>query len=254
MLHLLRQLTGIVLVLMVASSAHAELSRRDIARIIEQARKDSQKMTVPVNKHEKEGKEAAKRVADYYHSPEFQKRIEEQKQCIQEGFKRYQKPWQKQIEEAKPETGDFEPGEKIWLLLSSSMPDETVNTYIADLDRIKEPGIEMIMRGMPRGLANIRSMGKASWFARVFKKNLGCNDEGRREPCPRYEKVSVGMKPGVFTRYNITAVPAVIFEQGENSFVIQGDAGLDYLLEQINKEAKNKNLSRVIAKLRGKNG
>ena len=46
-------------------------------------------------------------------------------------------------------------------------------------------------------------------------------------------------------------MPAIVYEHDGNSFLIQGDAGLDYLLEKINREAKSKGLAGLIKKIRG---
>jgi hypothetical protein len=59
------------------------------------------------------------------------------------------------------------------------------------------------------------------------------------------------LKPSLFARYVVTKVPAVIYEHEGYSFLIQGDTGLDYLLERINREVKSTGLTGLIKKIRG---
>jgi hypothetical protein len=42
-----------------------------------------------------------------------------------------------------------------------------------------------------------------------------------------------------------------VYENEDNAYSIQGDAGLDYLLERINREAKSATLASLIKKMRG---
>jgi predicted DsbA family dithiol-disulfide isomerase len=68
--------------------------------------------------------------------------------------------------------------------------------------------------------------------------------------CRRYQ-VPIKIDPTLFERYGITRVPAVVYAGEKDSFKIQGDAGLDYLLERINRDAKSTTLAKLINQLRG---
>ena len=52
---------------------------------MEQARKDAEQMTLPVNKYTEEGLKAAQETSDLFHSPEFQDKIKCAEQRIGKG-------------------------------------------------------------------------------------------------------------------------------------------------------------------------
>ena len=225
----------------------------EVSRIMKKARKDVEKMTLPVNKYNEQGLKAAKETADLFHSPEFQERIQcEQQRLEKEVFVDFTKPWKKKTRqraaEQKEQAGSLAAGEKVFLFISSSVPDETVHSYIAALDRAGDPHLSMVMRGFVGGVARARARKDQSYFGRILKKQLDC--PRTQTPCERYQ-VSIRLKPSLFTRYGITKVPAVIYQHDKDSFLIQGDAGLDYLLEKINREAKSTGLTKLIKKIRG---
>ena len=220
---------------------------------MKKARKDAEKMTLPVNKYSKQGWKAAEETADLFHSPEFQERVQcEQQRLEKEVFADFTKPWKKKAGQRaagqKEQAGSLEAGEKVFLFISSSVPDETVHAYIAALSRAEEPHLSLVMRGFVGGMARARATKDQSYFGRILKKELDC--PRTQTPCERYQMV-IRLKPSLFTRYGITKVPAVIYEHDGNSFLIQGDAGLDYLLEKINREAKSTGLTKLIKKIRG---
>ena len=169
-----------------------------------------------------------------------------------EVFAGYTRPWKKKVGQTtagqKEQAGSLEAGEKIFLFISSSVPDETVHAYLSALDRAGEPHLSLVMRGLVGGMARARARKDQSYFGRILKKQLDC--PRTQTPCERY-KVAIRLKPSLFTRYGITKVPAVIYEHEKNSFLIQGDPGLDYLLEKINREVKSKGLASLIKKIRG---
>jgi type-F conjugative transfer system pilin assembly protein TrbC len=220
---------------------------------MKKARNDAEKMDLPVNQYREQGLKAAEETANLFHSPEFQERVQcEQQQLEKEVFAGYTKPWKKKIRqktaEQKGVTGSLAAGEKVFLFISSSVPDETVHAYIADFDRAGDPNLSLVMRGFVGGMARARAKKGQSYFGRILKKELDC--PRTQTPCERYQ-VAIRLKPSLFTKYGITKVPAVIYEHDKNSFLIQGDAGLDYLLEKINREAKSTGLTSLIKKMRG---
>ena len=225
----------------------------DVSRIMKKARSDAEKIILPVNQYNERGLKDAKETADLFHSPEFQERVQcEQQRLEKEVFTDFIKPWKKKIRqttaEQKEQVGNLAAGEKIFLFISSSIPDETVHAYITDLDKAGDPHFALVMHGLVGGLAQVRAKKGQSYFSRIMKKELDCPKA--KTPCERYQ-VPIRLKPSLFTRYGITKVPAVVYEHDGNSFLIQGDAGLEYLLERINREVKSKGLASLIKKIRG---
>lgn len=230
-----------------------DLAESDASRIMKKARKDAEKITLPVNQYNEQGLKATEETANLFHSPEFQQRIQcEQQRLEKEVFADFTKPWKKKtrqtVAEQKGSVGSLAVGEKVFLFISSSIPDETVHAYVADLAKAGDPHLSLVMRGFVGGMAKARAKKGQSYFGRILKKELDC--PRTHTPCERYQ-VAIRLKPSMFTRYGITKVPAVIYEHDGNSFLIQGDTGLDYLLERINREVKSTGLTGLIKKIRG---
>jgi type-F conjugative transfer system pilin assembly protein TrbC len=230
-----------------------DLAESEVSRIMKKARNDAEKMNLPVNQYGEQGLKAAEETASLFHSPEFQERVQcEQQRLEKEVFADYTKPWKKKTRQRatkqKGSVGSLAAGEKVYLFISSSIPDETVHAYIAALDKAGGPHLSLVMRGFVGGMARARARKGQSYFGRILKKELDCSRT--QTPCDRYQ-VPIRLKPSLFTKYGITRVPAVIYEHDKNSFLIQGNAGLDYLLERINQEAKSTGLTSLIKKMRG---
>ena len=255
MLYLLRQL---ILACFILCSFpwpnHAQdLNESDVSLLMKKARADAEKMTLPVNKYSEEGLKAAEETSRFFHSPEFQERVQcEQRRLEEEVFGQYTAPWKRKIQQteakrAKPQ-GSLAAGEKIFLLISSSVPDETVHAYIATIDKAADPNVSLVMRGIVGGMAVARAHKGQSYFSRILKKELDC--PRTEKPCERYE-VPIHVQPSLFTRYGITEVPAVVYEHDGNAFLIQGDVGLDFLLERINRKVESASMTNLIKKIRG---
>ena len=234
-------------------SCAVEMGESDVSRIMQKARKDAKKMHLPVNRYQEDGMKAAEKTSKLFHSSVFQERIQcEQQRLEKEVFANFTKQWKKKARktaiEQKGPVGSLAANEKVYLFISSSMPDETVHAYIADLDRVSDTNVALVMRGLVGGIAKARAKKGQSYFGRIMKKELDC--PRNQTPCERYQ-IAIRLKPSLFIKYGITKVPAVIYEHDGNSFLIQGDAGLDYLLERINREAKSTDLTNLIKKIRG---
>jgi len=234
-------------------SCAVEMGESQVSRIMKKARKDAKKMNLPVNKYSEQGLKSAEETAKFFHSPEFQERIQcEQQRLEKEVFADFTKPWKKKTRqmttEQKGPIDSLAANEKVYLFISSSIPDETVHAYIADLDKVSDTNVALVMRGLVGGIAKARAKKGQSYFSRIMEKELDC--PRTQTPCERYQ-VPILLKSLLFTKYGITRVPAVIYEHDGNSFLIQGDTGLDYLLERINREVKSKGLTGLIKKIRG---
>ena len=234
-------------------SCAVEMGESDISRIMKKAREDAEKINLPVNRYQEDGMKAAEKTSKLFHSPAFQERIQcEQQRLEKEVFADYTKPWKRKVRqtaiEQKGPIDSLAADEKVYLFISSSIPDETVHAYIVNLDKVADPNVSLVMRGLVGGIAKERAKKGQSYFSRIMKKELDC--PRTQTPCERY-KVPILLESSLFTKYGITGVPAVAYEHDDNSFLIQGDAGLDYLLEKINREAKSTGLASLIKKIRG---
>ncbi len=222
-------------------SCFGEIDADEINTIVSEAEKNAKKMSIPVNKFTSQGMKAARKSAADYHSKEFQQTIKEHKSRLtQEVFKEYTENWTPHRN--KEEVGQLE-HEQIYVFLSSSIPIEIIQEWIALMSKIKTDKISFVMKGVPGGLQNI----DREWFERLYRKDDNCNP--LRKDC-EYNEYSIKIKPVLFKKYQIIAVPAVIIETEQSSYLLSGDAGLDYMIEQINRHIKSEGLTQLIKEMR----
>lgn len=248
MLYMLR-LTFFVFLFAGLSLAQAdEVSlEQKVQAVMEKARAEGKQMTLPVNKHAEAGQKAAKEAAARFYSPEFQEKLScEQQRLKTEVFQEHVIPWENKKEAMKRErearAGNLGESEKVYLFFSSSVPVATMHTYLSTIASIGDPNVIPVMRGLVQDKSN-----RVRYFSQVLQEDLSCRDS--QQPCKRYE-VAIKLKPSLFGKYDITRVPAVVYAKGEKAFLVQGDAGLDYLLERINREAKSAGLEGLINTMR----
>lgn len=256
MLYLLRLIFFVLFFLAGAGSSYALAEnivssglKNDISNLLEKARDNSSNMSLPANKHAEKGQKAAQQTTDKFYSPELQKKITcEQQRLEKEMFQDFIQPWK----EKKPDknkdqaeqAGHLSETEKVYLFISSSMPDETVHAYLATIERITDPRLLPVTRGLVRGIHNRHAHTK--YFSQILKKDPSCIDQKQpKEICQRL-KVAITVNPLLFAKHNISGVPAVVYTNREKVFIIHGDAGLDYLLERINREVKSATLASLI--------
>ncbi|MBI1823814.1 MAG: hypothetical protein HYR80_06875, partial [Nitrospirae bacterium] len=148
--------------------------------------------------------------------------------------------------------------ERIYLFVSSSIPQRTLRNYVRTIADLDDPNIYIVLRGFIGGMKTVAPTQK--FIGDLIKKNPDCVGE-----CPSYQ-VNTIIDPLLFRRYAITTVPSVVYvpfiqmdgagSEGlvENAAVSQfdtvhGDAPLDVLLEEINKKRQSGTLEGLISKL-----
>jgi hypothetical protein len=247
MLYLLPMKIFLVFLILGLGACHSAVQAGDVSALLERAEQEAEKITLPINVFQNERMKAAQDTAKIFHSPEFQERIRcEEQRLEKEIFSGYTAPWQKKVKEAEQEIeqGLLAKGEKIYLFFSSSVPLETMQAYIAAIAKAGDSNMIPLMRGWAGGLSATEA--NTEYFTRLLQKDSACR--GTSEPC-QYYQVKIGLQPSFFTQYGITRVPAVVYVNDHSAYRIQGDAGLDYLLERINREAKSSTLGNLIEAL-----
>ena len=215
--------------------------REKVEKVLEQAGKLRETMTVPENSHAQEGLEAARRMAEQFNSPAFQ----EQVRCQMERIQQSGAPQEQAMKTQGNSTLTTQ--ESIFLFLSSSLPESVVNRYLIDIGRTGEQRIMPVLFGLPQGLEGKRF--NADYFSRMMQANLECRDTPK-SPCQRLE-VPLKVNPVLFTRYTITEVPALVYDNGQDSWSIQGETELAFLLGKAGKAANSPALAGLSARLRG---
>jgi len=209
-----------------------------------QARKLAETMTIPENIHKEAGIKAAEKTNADFRKPEFQQKIADEINRQADLFIPESSRGKKKEQEANSTLAETE---KVYLFLSSSIPEASFQGYMAYLEGV--PEIVPVMKGMVGGLGKENKRERVKWWSKVLKKDSTCKKTAEK-PC-NLIKPAVSIKPALFYQYSITEVPALIYDRGDEIFQIQGDVGIITLLEKVNQEAKSPSLTGLTAKIRG---
>ncbi len=245
MLYLLR----LIFILSVAFPVVAMAGEREnVATALERGRAAAKAIALPSEQDLARGMKAARKAAATYHSAELQARIHGERKRLKKIFGRCTAS--REVREEQPPVSCLGENERIYLFLSSSMPDETIHNYLLDIERIGEPRLVPVMRGLVKGFSDMKA--SAQYFSRILKEDPGCRDDPRNRDkiCKRF-KTGILFQPPLFEKYGIERVPTLVYDNGDRVILIRGDASLAYLLERINREVKEAALKKLIRKLRG---
>ena len=106
---------------------------------------DTTDLAIPENKQSNEGQLAAEQSAKLFQSKEFQEKLSCEKHRLEtEVFSEFIKPIKKDPK-GKSSTKFLTADEKLYLFLSSSMPDETVHNYLPSIAQINSSEISPVI-------------------------------------------------------------------------------------------------------------
>lgn len=146
--------------------------------------------------------------------------------------------------------------ERLYIFVSSSMPKTTLKNYARDIDKLRDPNIQLVLRGCIGGCAKL--MPTALFIQDIIAPS-------------KDEELAVEfiIDPLLFRHYNIKKVPAIVFAKGvsisdlelseglsENlkgtpdAYVIYGDVSLDYALEKIYAKTSDSGIQAMLKELR----
>jgi type-F conjugative transfer system pilin assembly protein TrbC len=154
--------------------------------------------------------------------------------------------------------------ESIYVFISSSMPMMTLRNYATDIARLQEKNVRMILRGF---IGSMQYFGPTRDFTlEVLVKDLDClRDDQQKYGCVGIS-AGIDIDPNLTRAFGIEMVPAVVYRKGsevelqtdedaqypeDGFYVVYGDATLRESLREINRQAKQKSLDRLIDKLEG---
>ena len=218
------------------------------------------KNAIPANAYKRQGEIEARKTFEFYESPAFQRRValenERLKKEVFRGLKAYYRDMGPHGKKAMSQRRKrLSPNERIYLFISSSVPETTLRTYIEQIAGLSDPNIEVVMRGFIDGMKYMSPTLK--FIGKLLEKDPSCGLS-----CGLYG-VNVEVDPLLFRRYGILQVPAAVYVPdievlgpgseglGRNakvgrSYAFYGDAALSYSLNRINEEAKSASLAAVI--------
>lgn len=213
----------------------------------------------------------AKEINNQVRSEEFEENVKGMKEYIlsDKGFnyKSYLGKYQNLADEVikgkvsnLPKNNFLSNKQKIYVVISSSMPKGTIQNYFKTIQPVRTDVI-FVTRGFIGDIKYIKPTLK--WMKDILTKP-NCNEEDKKK-C--MYQVNLEINPKVTRHFNISEVPAVIFvrnydgflseymplpkESKEEAYIAYGDANIIYALEKINKKAKDKHLSKLIKEMRG---
>lgn len=136
-----------------------------------------------------------------------------------------------QAHPASPSAGAPVAGERIYVLISSSVPTLTLRNLLSDVGRINDARVRVVLRGMVKD-----DMTQTyRWIRNVAMREPGCHGSGCRMLAP------IDLDPNPFRDFSISKVPALVwsskradgFGTSPKEFqVIYGDSSLKYNLER----------------------
>ncbi len=215
----------------------------DLEKIAAAAKAAAEGIQLPVNKNE-EANKAAQQAAALFNSPEFQNRMHQ----LQEKLPLRDATEAEKVAGKEEKTpGALASEEKVYLFLSSSIPEEDVHSLLHTVAHTGDQGIVPVMYGFIGGIDNHRHQGE--YFGLVLREDSACTDTPQTQ-CERF-KTNLKINSSLFKQYNVSETPTVVYDNGVKSWSISGNATLGYLLEQINQNAQSPALQQIVKRLEG---
>lgn len=246
-------------------SSRSRFNLDSIRNYMESVKEYEKNLKVPENRYGAEGQSKAEGLKKYFYSDEYQKKVRAETQRLKDAvFKdTINEYYPDGKETARATSKTLLSTERIYIFVSSSVPRQTLRNYAVDLDKLRDPGISMVMRGFVGGMKYVKPT--LEFVTKTIVKDESC--DAAKEKCETYS-VNIGIDPMLFRRYRITQVPAVVYVKGlsvvdqamsegisnnakaSDFYVVYGDASLDYVLERIHKETKSKSIESILKALR----
>ena len=241
-----------------------EFTVEKLNEIVKEAKKLKQQIKIPKALN-KEGLEAAQRCVDKFNSEENQKIIQQEKERItKDVFHQARNPVDK---EGRLDDGKrLLESERLYIFVSSSIPESTLKSYVRDVDQAKDPNIAIVFRGFVGGMEAIESA--VEYLKWLIVKDPKCLTE-KEQNCDGFH-AGIQIDPLLFERFGIESVPAFVFLQNvkvddtefslalkdnlktdPNAIIIRGDIPLRHALERFDKESSNPRIKHLLKMIGG---
>jgi type-F conjugative transfer system pilin assembly protein TrbC len=259
-----------ILALFLVCAAHATQAQ-SLGEVADKSLQNSQyysDMKLPEDvKTGASGKAEAQKAVDIVNSEEFQQNIEKEKGRLQKevfGITPAVDGYYSDHAGGKERDGKrkvtLSADERIYIFVSSSVPEATLRAYAQDLEKLGSANAFMVMRGLIGGMAHFQPT--FTFLSRVLLRDPDC-DDGKN--CVAFG-AAVEIDPLLFRKYQPERVPAIVYVRGlkmhdtglsegdpvnvnspaDNSWwMLYGDSSLSYALEFIGKEAGIKKVSEI---------
>jgi len=199
---------------------------------------------------------AARVSADVVNAPQFQKKVLAERERLQKevyGISPELKPSYYAKAKNVGQTTRLASDERIYIFVSSSMPEATIRAYVQDVDQLHDPNIIFVLRGFVGGMKTFAPT--VQFIANMLKKDRTCEGTDCLTYGPAFE-----IDPNLYRRYKPSQVPAVVFARDVTSrgpdttegidenesftaknpwWMIYGDASLSYLFSRVAESANS---------------
>jgi len=250
--------------LVMAADPENMISREDEQRVMSQMEKYMKDVPLAV-KPSQEILDAVNSIQQSTTTPEFQDGFNRYKEALRQEIQGTDSPQQISQADTSPlNVANLEESERIYIFISSSMPKDVLQSYIADVDKLKDPNIIFVMRGFVGGMKYFKPTMK--FLMGLLNKNETCRWE-KGEQCAMSD-ANIQIDPMLFSRYGISSVPSFVYAQNVspfdheaseglqenaqvgNALIVSGDASLDYVLQAVLRESDSVGLRNTLNALR----
>lgn len=208
--------------------------------------------------------EEARKAMEVVNAPEFQQKVDQERVRLQHEV--FGTPAREKTYYANPkaEKQGLASDERVYLFVSSSMPEATLRAYVRDISKLQDPNITIVLRGFVGGMKQFQPT--MQFISNLLKKDRSC--EG--SDCPTHQ-VAFEIDPNLYRRFKPSQVPALVYARGVTLdgpgvsegfdakkssvptnpwWVIYGDASLSYLFARVAEDAASPALANFAENLR----
>ena len=166
------------------------------------------------------------------------------------------------------EKASLKPDERIYVLISASVPLSTLRTYAQDMGIIGNPNVRMVLRGFVGEGGMKNAAPTMAFIGEILNKDhASCLSGGE---CDSFSAI-VDIDPNIFRRFNPEVVPAIVYAKGvnptipdvseghtesvgelddKNIMMVYGDISLGYALDIFSEKSGDDRLKAVGDNLR----
>ena len=254
-----RLLTLTVLAALIFATAEARTGDPTTDLLLEKGEMAAKGMKVPVNDFSESGKKKAQETANQFYAVEASGRFRAEANGI-DPTGGQPIDWEEVSDPVASRRGaPLLSSERLYVFVSSSVPFDALRRIAADLDRLKDPNVFMVIRGFVGGA------GKIGPTAAFVGKILAVDP---REPMGKFLAINIVVDPLLFRRYEIGRVPALAYVQnvqgqleGESegieekvaagdAWIVYGDASIPYIVELLARESGSPSLKNALTQLK----
>ncbi len=224
-----------------ANGYEQENLENSVNQLLERSRQQAEQMQIPHNLHTQEGKKTAEQAFKAHRSHQSQTHIARQQTDIKKQFLDCK---EEEKERNQPATQDTE---HLYLFISSSIPESVVQEYLREIHSLQNTKIIPVMRGLIGGSTNLTAT--VRFFNTVTIEDPTCRDPAPpSKRCPRFNP-EVRIDPHLFERFQISEVPALVYQQTDTIISIGSAVPLATLIEGIRQKTHSQLLDMLASKL-----